>query len=144
MKRLTSASGSVTPMVMIMAIGIFMVIGMAYDGGGQLDADQRATMLAQEAARAGAQAVDVKVYLATGVATINEAEARVAITAFEAQPGWPPQTAVTDVLFNASHTEIQVNISIQRNIVFLPSSVGKTVYGHAEVKLTQGVVDAGG
>jgi hypothetical protein len=116
---------------------------MVYDGGGQFDADQRATMLAQEAARAGAQAIDVKGYLATGVATLDRQKALDAVAAFCSGPNWPPQTVCTAILAT-NLTEIQVNVAIQRNIVFLPSSVGKTVYGHAEVKLTQGVVDAGG
>ena len=141
MKLRRSDAGSVTPMVIIMAVGIFLVIGMVWDGGGQFDADQRATILAQEAARAGAQAVDVKAYMATGVATIDPVQAALNVKAFcDAQN--LPQTTCTPIILGG--TEIQVNVTIIRNIVFLPSSVGKTVYGHAQVKLTQGVTDAGG
>jgi len=142
MNRLRSDSGSVTPMVIIMAIGIFMVIGMAWDGGGQFDADQRATLLAQEAARAGAQAVDVNAYLETGIAKIDPVRAAAYVDAYCAAQNLP-QTTCTAIV-GPSRTEIQVNVTIVRNIVFLPSGVGKTVYGHAQVKLTQGVVDAGG
>src|SRR5512139_2706806 len=97
MTRLRSDSGSVTPMVIIMAVGIFMVIGMAWDGGGQFDADQRATLLAQEAARAGAQAVDVNAYLETGVAQIDPTRAASYVTAFCAAQNLP-QTTCTAIV----------------------------------------------
>jgi hypothetical protein len=144
--RLRADQGTITPLVLIMTTGIFVVIGMAYDIGGEFDAEQRATMLAQEAARAGAQAVDVPRYLDTGVAAVNTVSANgptadQAVQAFCAQANLPQTTCTTIV---AGGTEVQVNVAINLNIVILPGGVNKTVYGHAEVKLTQGVTDSGG
>jgi hypothetical protein len=129
-------------MVLIMAFGIMMAIGMAYDGGGELDTQIRANKIAEEAARAGATAVDVNAYMATGVAQIDPLRATNIVLAYCAASG-VPQLSCTPII-GPSRTEIQVNVSIVRNIVFLPTAVGKTVYGHAQVKLTQGVTDAGG
>lgn len=51
--------GSITPFVIIVALGIILLAGLVIDGGRQLNAKGRAVAYAQEAARAGAQAVDV-------------------------------------------------------------------------------------
>lgn len=51
--------GSITPFVVIVALGIILLAGLVIDGGRQLNAKGRAVAYAQEAARAGAQAVDV-------------------------------------------------------------------------------------
>ena len=51
--------GSITPFVVIVALAIILLAGLVIDGGRQLNAKGRAVAYAQEAARAGAQAVDV-------------------------------------------------------------------------------------
>lgn len=52
-------SGSITPFVVIVSLGILMLAGLVIDGGRQLNAKGIAVAYAQEAARAGSQAVDV-------------------------------------------------------------------------------------
>jgi len=145
-RRLRNDQGTITPLVLIMVFGIMLVIGMTYDIGGEFDGEQRATMLAQEAARAGAQAVDVPRYLATGVAAVNTDSSRgltadQAVQAFCTRAALPHTTCTTLV---GGGTEVQVNVAIELRVVILPGGVTKTVYGHAEVKLTQGVIDSGG
>jgi len=49
--------GSVSLIVVVLAIGMFAMAGLVIDGGIALDTRGRATALAQEAARAGANAV---------------------------------------------------------------------------------------
>ena len=51
--------GSVTPFVLIVSIGILLLAGLVIDGGRQMNGHGRAVSYAQEAARAGSQAVDV-------------------------------------------------------------------------------------
>lgn len=51
--------GSITPFVVIVSLGILMLAALVIDGGRQLNAKGRAIAYAQEAARAGAQAVDL-------------------------------------------------------------------------------------
>lgn len=52
-------TGAITPFILIVSIGILMLGGLVVDGGRQLNARGLAVAYAQEAARAGAQAIDV-------------------------------------------------------------------------------------
>ncbi|MEH3032840.1 MAG: Tad domain-containing protein [Aeromicrobium erythreum] len=52
--------GSITPFVVIVSLAIIMLAALVIDGGRQLNAKGRAIAYAQEAARAGAQAVDLQ------------------------------------------------------------------------------------
>jgi Flp pilus assembly protein TadG len=51
--------GSITPFVVIVSLAIILLAALVVDGGRQLNAKGRAVAYAQEAARAGAQAIDV-------------------------------------------------------------------------------------
>src|SRR5690625_7233992 len=50
-------SGSVTPLVLIVTIALFMLAGLVIEGGRHLSSRSRAFAYAQEASRAGAQTV---------------------------------------------------------------------------------------
>ncbi|MDN5895486.1 MAG: Tad domain-containing protein [Nocardioides sp.] len=50
--------GSITPFVLIASVGILLLAGLIIDGGMQMNGRGRAVAYAQEAARAGAQAID--------------------------------------------------------------------------------------
>ncbi|KAA1395523.1 Tad domain-containing protein [Aeromicrobium ginsengisoli] len=58
MKR-RDETGSITPFVVIVSLAIILLAALVVDGGRQLNAKGRAVAYAQEAARAGAQAIDV-------------------------------------------------------------------------------------
>lgn len=58
-RRRRDERGSVMPFVVIVSLGIIMLAALVIDGGRQLNAKGRAIAYAQEAARAGAQAIDV-------------------------------------------------------------------------------------
>jgi hypothetical protein len=58
MKR-RDETGSITPFVVIVSLAIILLAALVVDGGRQLNAKGRAIAYAQEAARAGAQAIDV-------------------------------------------------------------------------------------
>ncbi|MEU2391868.1 pilus assembly protein TadG-related protein [Streptomyces sp. NPDC007369] len=51
--------GSLSPFYAVSAIGIIMIMGLLVDGGGALNATNKATGLAQEAARAAGQQLNV-------------------------------------------------------------------------------------
>lgn len=57
--RTHEESGSITPFVVIVSLGILLLTALVVDGGRQLNAKGRGVAYAQEASRAGAQAVDV-------------------------------------------------------------------------------------
>ena len=68
--------GPVTPFVVILAVAIVMFAGLIVDGGLTLAAKVRAIGEAQEAARAGAQALDLSVYRNTGTLRLIPDQAR--------------------------------------------------------------------
>jgi hypothetical protein len=51
--------GSITPFVVIISFAILLLAGLVVDGGGQLNGHGRAIAYAQEAARAGAQGLNL-------------------------------------------------------------------------------------
>lgn len=63
--------GTVSAMVAVVAIGLVMVAGLVYDGGQIVAAQATARDLAANAARAGAQEVDLAELRATGVAVLD-------------------------------------------------------------------------
>ncbi|MEO3745164.1 hypothetical protein [Plantactinospora sp. B5E13] len=72
-------AGRVSLFLAIALVGILTLIGLAYDGAGQLRTMQRADNLAAEAARAGGQAVDLGQLLADGTTVLDRDAARAAI-----------------------------------------------------------------
>ena len=68
-------SGQVTAFVVVMAAALVLMIGLVLDGGLTLSARERALGEAQEAARAGAQAVNLAVYRQDGDLVLNPAQA---------------------------------------------------------------------
>ncbi|WP_415954415.1 TadE/TadG family type IV pilus assembly protein [Streptomyces sp. KLOTTS4A1] len=50
--------GSVEVAMPLIALTLFIILGLVVDGGGALNANSQATYVAQEAARAGAQRID--------------------------------------------------------------------------------------
>jgi len=51
--------GAFSPLIAVVAISIFAMIGLSVDGGGAMQAREHADNVAAEAARAGGQAIDL-------------------------------------------------------------------------------------
>lgn len=68
--------GQVTPFIVILAVAIVMFAGLVTDGGLALAAKVRAIGEAQEAARAGAQALDLATYRSSGTVRLVPGQAR--------------------------------------------------------------------
>jgi hypothetical protein len=79
--------GRVSIFLAIAMIGVLAVIGLSFDGAGQLRTMQRADNLAAEAARAGGQAIDLATAIEGGPKEIDEAQARVAVQRYLAAAG---------------------------------------------------------
>jgi hypothetical protein len=75
-------SGQVTAFVVMITSALVMVAGLVLDGGLILSARLRALNQAQEAARAGAQAIDLATYRATGTITLDPPKAVAAARAY--------------------------------------------------------------
>lgn len=83
-----SEAGSIGAFVAVVAVGLIMVAGMAYDGGQVVAAQATARDLAASAARAGAQEIDVDRLRSTGEAMLDPDRAVGAAQAFLAQAGF--------------------------------------------------------
>lgn len=77
-----SERGSLSPFVAVVALALVMVTGMVYDGGQVLAAQARARDIAGNAARAGAQELDLDALRADGIALLAGDRARAAAQAF--------------------------------------------------------------
>ena len=68
-------SGMVTAFVVIFTLALLLMAGLVLDGGLALAAKVQAVDDAQAAARAGAQAIDIPTYRASGQITLDPAQA---------------------------------------------------------------------
>ena len=68
-------SGMVTAFVVIFTLALVLMAGLVLDGGLALAAKVQAVDDAQAAARAGAQAIDIPTYRASGQITLDPAQA---------------------------------------------------------------------
>ena len=105
--------GSVSVLVAVLAIAFLMVAGLALDGGRKLGALSEARDLADNAARAGAQAVDTHAYQLTGTPALDPADAEQAALAYLAASGHTGTITV-----DGSTVTVTVSLSVPTR--FLP------------------------
>ena len=82
--------GSLTLFAVVLAFGLLTMVGLVIDGGAKLTAQRRANHLAEQAARAGAQALDMTA-LRDGRAVLDPSPARAATSDYLAAAGHPRQ-----------------------------------------------------
>jgi hypothetical protein len=99
-------AGIVSAFVVIFTAALLLMAGLVLDGGLALSAKVQAIDDAQAAARAGAQAIDVPLYRATGQITLDPAQATVAAQHFLADAG---QTGT--VAINGNQVSVTVTIT---------------------------------
>lgn len=107
--------GAVSTFVAVIALAMLMAAGLAIDGGRKVNALRQASDLADNAARAGAQAVDVNALRSTGELRLDPDRA---------------EQAVYDYLASLSHTArvvtvtgdtIRVTVDLTVDPVLLPT-----------------------
>ena len=111
--RFRDERGSVSILIAVLGLALLMATGLAVDGGRKLGALSEARDIADNAARAGAQEVDVDAYRATGVPSINPAAAMQRANAYLATTGHTGSVVVTG-------TTVTVTVTINVNTTFLP------------------------
>jgi Flp pilus assembly protein TadG len=74
--------GSLTLMVVVFVAALFVMVGLAVDGGGRMRAIERADDIAAEAARAGGQALNLSQAVSGKADVIDPAAAAVAAQAY--------------------------------------------------------------
>lgn len=87
MSRRSSERGSITGFVAIVAFALVMVAGMAYDSGRVIASHTEARNDASQAARAGAQRIDLTHLRSVNEPLLDPGEAEAAALAYLAQAG---------------------------------------------------------
>ena len=95
MRRAGDDRGSIIPLVPILVLALFMLGGLVVDGTRELNARAEAQAFAEEAARAGATAVDVR----SNDLTLDESLAATRVASYCASVLAAPDTPVTSCGF---------------------------------------------
>lgn len=108
----------VTAFTVVIIAALVVMAGLVLDGGLALDARIKAVDTAQEAARAGAQALNIAGFRTTGRAVLNPAAATAAADAYLAAAGDTGTVAVngqvvTVTVTHSQHTEILSIVGIE-------------------------------
>lgn len=112
-RHLDGEQGSVSAFVAVIAVGLVMVAGLVYDGGQILAAQATARDLAANAARAGAQEIDLDALRGEGVPLLDPDRAADAAHAYLQRSG-----ADGDVVVDG--TSITVTATIHQDMRILP------------------------
>ncbi|MFC0507438.1 pilus assembly protein TadG-related protein [Micromonospora costi] len=112
-------AGRVSIFLAVAMVGVLAVIGLSFDGAGQLRTLQRADNLAAEAARAGGQAIDRATAIAGGPNRINQQEARAAVADYLAAAGTTDHTVSFPVVGGETLVNVQVTITYRRSMLGL-------------------------
>ena len=94
-QRPDAERGAIGVFLAVLVPGLLLVIGLAVDGGAKVAATQRANAIADEAARAGGQALDVSAAL-TGQVRVDPAAAVTAAQDYLTRNDVPGAVTVVD------------------------------------------------
>ena len=111
-------AGRVSLFLAVALVGVLTIIGLAYDGAGQLRTMQRADNLAAEAARAGGQAIDLGQLLDDGTTVLDRVAAENAVRGYLAGVDG---VTFRDIQFDSTgdNSTLTVNIDLDYDRVFL-------------------------
>ncbi len=99
--------GMVTAFLIGMLLGLLALAGLALDGGEALAAKVQAINTAEQAARAGAQQIDLLAYRSTGTLRLQPAAARAAAASFLAAEHATGSVAVAGNTVSVTVTAVQ-------------------------------------
>jgi hypothetical protein len=102
-----SDGGQITVFVLVMTAALILVAGLVLDGGLTLAARERALGEAQEAARAGAQAINLATYRQNGTLVLNPAQAVADARRYLAATGYQGSVQVTGNVVTVEVTATQ-------------------------------------
>jgi len=130
--------GQVSAFVVALAVPLVAVAGLVADGGGVLAAHQEAVWTAFEAARAGAQAVDIDTLRSSGSVVLDQGMARTAALSYLSASGYEGTVAVQGA-------SVTVTVSRRHSLAILSMlGIGPvTVVGTASATATQGISGPG-
>jgi hypothetical protein len=129
--------GQVTAFVVVMVAALLLCVGLVLDGGLLLAAKRRASNEAEQAARAGAQAVDTGAYRAGGVLRLDPDRARSAARAYLAAAGHHGTVRVA-----GDRVVVTVEVTQPMQLLGLAGIGRMTVTGRGAARAAQGVEGA--
>jgi hypothetical protein len=112
-RRMSGDDGMISSMMAVLAVGLLMAAGLAYDGGQIVTAQATARDLAANAARAGAQEIDLNRLRSTGEVALDERLAANAASAYVTGAGHRSSVAVDG-------DRIAVTVSVTQAMAILP------------------------
>lgn len=124
--------GALSLMVAIVALAALILIGLAFDGGKKAQATQRAVAVADEAARAGGQAVTSEAVIGEGPAAVDVSAAVAAAQSYLNAAGVQGDISVTD---GGRHLVVATTIEFQTVFLGLIGIDVMTVTGTGEADL---------
>lgn len=127
--------GSLTLFAMVLILGLLAMTGLVVDGGAKLTAQRRADHEAEQAARAGAQALDPVALRGGQPATLNPRASRAAALAYLQAAGYPDAT----VTVNAGSIEVHLSLSQPTVVLGLLGIRTLRVDGAGRARLLTGV-----
>ncbi|WP_239341607.1 pilus assembly protein TadG-related protein [Frankia sp. CiP3] len=128
-------AGVVTAFTVVFVTALILVAGLVLDGGLALAAKVRAIHTAEEAARAGAQAVDLAGYRADGHVRLDPAGARQRAQAFLAAAGVAGTVVVT-----GTRVTVTVHATVPTQLLSLAGLDRLEVSGVGAAEAVRGIV----
>ncbi len=129
--------GAVVVFVIGLAPALLLVAGLVFDGGQILAARREAYALADNAARAGAQAVDLDA-LRAGKPVIQPATAEAAARSYLERFGWEGAVVVT-----GDTVRVRVSQAVPLAVLKMVGMQARTVGGTGEARIVRGVREPG-
>ncbi|MFI6261523.1 hypothetical protein [Micromonospora sp. NPDC051006] len=112
-------AGRVSIFLAVAMVGVLAVIGLSFDGAGQLRTLQRADNLAAEAARTGGQAIDRATAIAGGPKRIDQQQARAAVADYLAAAGTVGHSVSFPVVGGETLISVRVTVTYRRSMLGL-------------------------
>ena len=137
--RWREEDGAITVFVVGLTFALMLVAGLVYDGGRILAARRQAHDLADNAARAAAQAVDLDALRAGASPTLDPLAAQVAAETYLADTGYEGEVTVS-----ADRVEVTVSITTPMALLQLAGLTERTVTATGEARIVRGVTGAEG
>lgn len=130
--------GSISLFAVVAVVAVLIMIGLVVDGGGRIQAQQRAQAAAREAARSGGQAIQAAPAIRGQGVYANNAPARTAAQNYLNGAG------VTGSVSILNGTVIAVDTTETYEPIFLSiAGIGSvTVHGHAQARIVRAVEGA--
>ncbi|MGQ4402250.1 hypothetical protein ACN6K4_002993 [Streptomyces hayashii] len=128
-RALRNDRGSMSVFVLVTVVALFAVAALVYDGAGRLRALTHAEGVAQEAARAGGQAVDAGKAISGGGVTVDRNAAVAAARTYLSRENVSGSVSVSE-----DGGSLEVTVTESYHAVFLGGASG-SVTGHGSANL---------